>query len=78
MILLVRASDITRDEDGNVISFRAGETVTEFKTAQEFTDWVDAHAAELDDNMQPFSGSASLFTGALAYLNNARKAVKTT
>lgn len=73
MILLVRASDVVKDAEGNVITFKAGETVMEFKTGQEFKAWVDEHIMEIDDHMQPFSGSASLFVGALNYINHKRK-----
>lgn len=74
-IMLQRATDITRDEQGTATSWRGtGETLATFTKADDFIKYVEDNAADLKDVIA-FTGSASLLLQANAIIaDKAKKA----
>lgn len=72
MIILNKVSVESRNEFGVPTSWRIKGQIAEFKTVSEFEEYIDEHIAELDDNVQPLSGSASVLQYCSQYLIKAR------
>jgi hypothetical protein len=66
-VQLQHATDIQRDADGQLLSYRTGWVIASFRQPEAFLDYVRQHASELPDTVA-FSGSAGLNASANNFL----------